>query len=423
MELSTDHDTPPSRASAPRQSTLFLSVSLLLFFTQFAALSLPASFLAPRRPGARLARRSSAPYFRATRSANYRGVAAADVFDPTSRRARRRRLLLCCAACSSLLCGLAPSVFDNTAALAAAMITARLAGGAGSCVAEVAAFTVLSTSDLQGRLGLVMSLVEVAVGSGVAAGTAAGGALYRVGEGTAVGAFLLPFLVAAAAPLALLPLVVAAVPSRTSEAPAEPLSSSMLTVGRAAVVVSVVLWTSAAEGILPVLGPVWRAQPALHFTPPAVGLAMTLNSGVYMLASLPIGWLIDRPALRDRRRSVMAAGWALLLVGFALLGPLEDGAPLADTLAGMAVVGVSSAMVVVPTMPDLQAGLRTEGEKAAVSTIWTSAFSTGSLFGPIIAAAVTKGEGFVALCAGLMAMCAAGAVAFWVLAFRAEKDD
>ena len=40
---------------------------------------------------------------------------------------------------------------------------------------------------------------------------------------------------------------------------------------------------------------------------------------------------------------------------------------------------------------------------------------------PIIAAAVTKGEGFVALCAGLMAMCAAGAVAFWVLAFRGGK--
>ena len=130
-----------------------------------------------------------------------------------------------------------------------------------------------------------------------------------------------------------------------------------------------------------------------------------------MLASLPIGWLIDRPALRDRRRPVMAAGWALLLVGFALLGPLEDGAPLADTLVGMAVVGVSSAMVVVPTMPDLQAGLRTEGEKAAVSTIWTSAFSTGSLIGPLVAAAVTHGEGFVALCTGLMVLCGVGAVA------------
>ena len=421
MELSTDHDTPLLTPSAPRQSTLFLSVSLLLFFTQFAALSLPASFLALSPAG----RQIGLPLVGAVFSCHPLGKLLASPL-PTFliRRVGARAAVvsgLCCAACSSLLCGLAPSVFDNTAALAAAMITARLAGGAGSCVAEVAAFTVLSTSDLQGRLGLVMSLVEVAVGSGVAAGTAAGGALYRVGEGTAIGAFLLPFLIAAAAPLALLPLVVAAVPSRTSEAPAEPLSSSMLTVGRAAVVVSVVLWTSAAEGILPVLGPVWRAQPALHFTPPAVGLAMTLNSGVYMLASLPIGWLIDRPALRDRRRSVMAAGWALLLVGFALLGPLEDGAPLADTLAGMAVVGVSSAMVVVPTMPDLQAGLRTEGEKAAVSTIWTSAFSTGSLFGPIIAAAVTKGEGFVALCAGLMAMCAAGAVAFWVLAFRRGK--
>ena len=32
-----------------------------------------------------------------------------------------------------------------------------------------------------------------------------------------------------------------------------------------------------------------------------------------------------------------------------------------------------------------------------------------------------SGEGFVALCAGLMAMCAAGAVAFWVLAFRRGK--
>ena len=83
----------------------------------------------------------------------------------------------------------------------------------------------------------------------------------------------------------------AAVPSRTSEAPAELLSSSMLTVGRAAVVVSVAR-TSAAEGILRCLGR-WRGSRR-STTPPAVGLAMTLNSGVYMLASLPIGWLIDR---------------------------------------------------------------------------------------------------------------------------------
>ena len=177
MELSTDHDTPLLTPSAPRQSTLFLSVSLLLFFTQFAALSLPASFLALSPAG----RQIGLPLVGAVFSCHPIGKLLASPL-PTFliRRVGARAAVvsgLCCAACSSLLCGLAPSVFDNTAALAAAMITARLAGGAGSCVAEVAAFTVLSTSDLQGRLGLVMSLVEVAVGSGVAAGTAAGGAL------------------------------------------------------------------------------------------------------------------------------------------------------------------------------------------------------------------------------------------------------
>ena len=94
-----------------------------------------------------------------------------------------------------------------------------------------------------------------------------------------------------------------------------------------------------------------------------MGLTFALNSMLYMLASLPMGLLVDHAALQPHRKPLMAAGWAVLGVGYVLIGPVAGRLPalvLPLTLAAMALLGLASSACVVPTMPELRQGLAEE---------------------------------------------------------------
>ena len=138
-----------------------------------------------------------------------------------------------------------------------------------------------------------------------------------------------------------------------------------------------------------------------------MGLTFALNSMLYMLASLPMGLLVDHASVLPHRKPVMAAGWAVLTLGYALIGPVAaaipaQGMPL--TLAGMGVIGVASSACIVPTMPELRVGLAEEAIPL-VSATWTTSFSLGALIGPLVTAATCATAGFAATCALLGLVC------------------
>ena len=146
-----------------------------------------------------------------------------------------------------------------------------------------------------------------------------------------------------------------------------------------------------------------------HLPPsPQVGLTFALNSMIYMLASLPMGLLVDHAALLPHRKPLMAAGWAVLGVGYTLIGPVAARLPalvMPLTLAAMALLGLASSACVVPTMPELRQGLAEEAIPR-VSAAWTTSFSLGALVGPLLTALTCATAGFAATCALLGLVCA-----------------
>ena len=325
--------------------------------------------------------------------------------------------------------------------LTASFAACRLLGGASAAAAETGAFTALCMSDWGERMGFVFAAIEVDVGLAVSLGAAVGGWLYRAGAATPVGAFALPLVCTAASQLLLLGIVAVSIPGRAAPPTAAAAASGdararVWSAARVGTLVAVVAWTACGEGLLPVLGPhlatvagldasqvlARNRAPTLTTDPspspltlglrlpplPQVGLTFALNSMLYMLASLPMGLLVDHAALQPHRKPLMAAGWAVLGLGYVLIGPVAARLPalvLPLTLAAMALLGLASSACVVPTMPELRQGLAEEAIPR-VSAAWTTSFSLGALIGPLLTALTCATAGFAATCALLGLVCA-----------------
>ena len=115
----------------------------------------------------------------------------------------------------------------------------------------------------------------------------------------------------------------------------------------------------------------------------------------------------------------MAAGWLGSVGGHALLGPAAVGAAgVWPTLLANPVLGVTSAVLIVPSLPDLQNGLHPDDAagRAAVCAAWNGLYSVGSAAGPLISSVTVRALGFAGTCELLMAIGAACGLALTVAA-------
>ena len=128
-----------------------------------------------------------------------------------------------------------------------------------------------------------------------------------------------------------------------------------------------------------------------------------------MVVALPFGAITDRlveaPRAACRVRVMVLAGWLGLAVGYTVLGPLAHLAPAATFIAAMALQGVASAAIVIPSLPELPLGLTDTDEdtKAALCSIWNGMYSAGAAAGPLVTSALFGAVGFFTTVDALLA--------------------
>ena len=306
--------------------------------------------------------------------------------------------------------------------------------------------------------GVEISSVEVFTGVGAAAGAALGGGLYQVGAETPFGAFLFPFVVAALLPLAAVPCVFVALPPppppppdrTTGEADGEGKAAGVGGGGvltpeaarrlRAAsrdfapAAIGITLTAAVCEANNPILAP--RMRAAYGVDEGGVGLMFAALCVLYMLCAVPCGLLVDRVGGgahggRNLRR-IMQCGWAVGALGHAMLGPLQQhawlcggggggggggvGGPAGDgwcglllSMAAMPVLGVGSAMMIMPSLPSMQRGLAPDDDegRTAVCALWNGLYNVGQALGPLLSAATVGWLGFEATMRAIVALCVA----------------
>jgi MFS family permease len=214
-----------------------------------------------------------------------------------------------------------------------------------------------------------------------------------------------------------------------------PDASSRSMIGLTCTALSLALSAAFFEGLNPLLEPHF-VLPPFSLSIPQVGLYLAIICFLYTLTSLPAGWLTDKlnhgPAAGRNVRGLMLAGWAIALVGVMLLWPAA-GAPLGSngaahagthsgypnmggahmgsseaehvsrpasamsdelvqllTVLSVPALGISAALILIPSMADLQRGLAPDDEqgRARMCALWNGAYSSGSALGPLAATMV-----------------------------------
>ena len=175
----------------------------------------------------------------------------------------------------------------------------------------------------------------------------------------------------------------------------------------------------------PLLEPHLKLRPyGLNVT--TVGMLLAAICLVYTLTALPIGWLTDMSnkghSAGCRLRALMLCGWACTLCSSVLLAPGGGGGgggvsasgkiksslwPLPEGPAHIALVaatlllGAGAALVLIPSLPDMQRGLGTEKRdderRTALCALWNGAYAGGSAVGPLLATMVYARLGWSAI--------------------------
>ncbi len=440
-----DFTTPYASAPIPAATTsyvILLVAIYLIFFTQYGSLAMLAPFFPTSEAGMAIGQTAVGIVF----AAYPFGTVLATPLPPLAMRtlgaSSSISLGLLINGVATLGVGLLPILMGTNlpTMLAAALVCVRGVGGVGAALAEAGTFTVIMTAGFGSRLGTIMSMVEVVIGLAAAGGTFAGGVLYDLGASTPLGAFLLPFVVTASLTLALLPLVFMALPSdklsegsedeagtadaaegsSATEAGAGP--ASLWVLPRVVTLASTLAGSGLVEAIFPTLPPVLEAH---GLDTAQIGELLAMNSVAYMIGALGGGCLIDKWSTRSTRRLVMGAGWVVMGLSYACFGPLaalptSGTAQVALIGLGMFGQGVGAGGIIVPSLPDAQAGLSTELDKATVCAVWNSCYSGGAAIGPVVAAALADTHGF-----GVMASALAGwsAVAVLALALAGQSSS
>mmetsp|Transcript_1415 Transcript_1415/g.3011 ORF Transcript_1415/g.3011 Transcript_1415/m.3011 type:complete len:426 (-) Transcript_1415:663-1940(-) len=306
---------------------------------------------------------------------------------------------LFCMLLFTLLFGFAPDISSGDGTKALFVITYFLNGLTGA-LAETACIAMVSNC-FQDRLGEVMASIGTVSGVGCMVGPVIGGVSYDAFPDDPKSAFRMPFFVCASAPLMLLPLVPQFMPtSSISVNEARQALSSVLSASVIIGLSSVTLSGIIVATLDPTLA--YRlSAPPFRLKASWVSLFFMYSSIVYVIFSVPVGWVIDRfPDSARVYKGVTATGFVFLAFTFALLAPFGTAAWGWDLLGGLqptpntmpcvalalVLKGIGSALSNNAIYPDLVMGLPAEDEmlQATMSGLWNAAYAAGWGIGPLI---------------------------------------
>ena len=163
----------------------------------------------------------------------------------------------------------------------------------------------------------------------------------------------------------------------------------MLTLARGTTALSLCANALVCDAVTPLLAP--HLVQRFGWSIPQAGLYLAAVCASYLLAApfcaSAVYWLNADAGGARRLKLLMALGWLGSVGGHALLGPAAVGAyAIWPTLIANPVLGVTSAALIVPSLPDLQNGLHPDDTagRAAVCAAWNGLYSVGSAAGPLI---------------------------------------
>ena len=320
--------------------------------------------------------------------------------------------------------------------------------GLTGALAETACIILLN-ARFQDKLGQVMASVGSVCAFGCMAGPVVGGFFFDAAQ--ALGPawrFRMPSVVCAIATVAIAAAIHPIVPQdylgeASSAASADSRrrgleSTSMVAVLTPSVVlnlVAVALSGSAVATLDPTL-PYRLSAPPFGFSATAVSAYILGSSLVYVVVSVPIGWVVDSFAGRSALyKTITACGFLALGLAFALLAPLRlpngvvagggassapvDRSGLAGSVVWMAVAlaikGVGSALSNNAVYPDLVLGFPPGDEfiQAQLSALWNAAYAIGWALGPMAGGWLYDALATTPLCTGdeLLDYCRSGVAA------------
>jgi MFS family permease len=389
-------------------------------FIVFAGVTVIVPFLPTSPQGSVL----SATFLGATFAAYPLATAVVSPFIPRLMQALGTRAAaaigLCACAVSSFMMAFTP--YLPQVMFCPALLLSRAISGIGAGMAETSAFAVAATSeDLSDHVGLVLSSMDVMYGLGAGVGASVSGVVFEMVQaeaGPAV-AFMAPCLLAAAGFLIFVPVVFFAFPAEVEEEVEEEARAAM-DFNRVAVTGSenntvflrsclmkgsVVAGAGAIEALFPILGP-HLSQPPYVMAESDVGLAISLISIANMLASMPVGALVDHTNRRGGH-ILITLGWLGTAFCYALLGPLQQLLPNVGLSAVQALwvtlilLGIANAATQAPSQPEMLASCTSNAQRAKTCADWNGLFH-GAAIGPLVTPFAVLSASFDS-CAGWIA--------------------
>ena len=139
--------------------------------------------------------------------------------------------------------------------------------------------------------------------------------------------------------------------------------------------VSLFVGAMVMESLYPILGP-HTATPPENLDEAGVGVMFSIYSLAYMAASLPCGMVADKLARGPRTglklKSMISCGWLLMVFAFHLtlgrVGPFAAVGSLPSIRVSLIVQGIASALIIMPSLPELQYALE-DGDEAVASVV------------------------------------------------------
>jgi len=228
-----------------------------------------------------------------------------------------------------------------------------------------------------------------------------GGVVYEWGEETPFDDFFFPFFIVGVVTALLAVLLASIFPNAniSSDEEATAPISSVLSLSMMLDIGAIALSGSIVATLDPTLSYRLGKGSSFDMSSTMVGVWFMISSIVYVIASVPVGWLVDRH--KDNScvfKSMIAFGFFLLFLTFTFLGPLKlpggDGntnpIDMFDSIGwvgfAMCLKGIGSAVSVNPVYPDLVIGLPEDDKilTATISGLWNSAYAIGWALGPLI---------------------------------------
>ncbi|XP_071531389.1 MFS-type transporter SLC18B1-like isoform X2 [Panulirus ornatus] len=272
-------------------------------------------------------------------------------------------------------------------------ISLRVVGALGaSCFLTViyALIPILFPDDMN----TVNGMLETSIGLGMCVGPAVGVWLY------AVGGFSLPFYSLGSFILLIVPISyvtfpddeIAIIPSRWTR-------GMWWLLSRPGATLPLLILSSTAVCIATLYPTLQPHMSRLGVSVEGVGLVYLMLSAVYAVSSPLVGLATDRYGSPS---GFMFVGLLLMALSYILIGnsPLLPSLPHDELynqdMVGIVVLGLASAMCIVPTYGVILQAAASQGESADIATfsvvggLWSAAYSLGEMLGPLYAGMITS---------------------------------